>query len=183
MVISDERVTSNAKKFFEVGKKKGFINDDLITFLGADFVNAPASTRKEYVGSYRGGLIETSLQIAKQMINSNKNLREDKRVDEDSIMKVAFLHQIGKARLFVPAEEWQIKRGQNYDFNENLVSMRVSERSLFYATSNGIKFTEEEFQAIINYDKSSDDKQSKIYNSSLGKLLRIGNEMIEIEKI
>ncbi len=181
-MITDEKITSNAKKFFEVGKKQDFITDELITFLGAEFVTAPASTKTDYVGCYKGGLIDVSLQIAKQMINANKNLNENKKINEASIMKVAFLHQIGKAKLFIQAEEWQIKKGQHFDFNNDLVSMRISERSVFYAISNGVKLTEEEYQAILNYDKPSDDLQSKLHNSDLGRLLRIGNEMVELER-
>ena len=54
--------------------------------------------------------------------------------------------------------------------------MRVSERSLYYALSHGIKFTEEEFSAIIFFDKN-DDKMAEYHNSMLGELLKIGNTL------
>jgi hypothetical protein len=52
--------------------------------------------------------------------------------------------------------------------------MRVSERSIFYATSNGITFTEEEYGAILMFDKT-DDKMAEYHNSLLGDLLKMAN--------
>jgi hypothetical protein len=68
-----------------------------------------------------------------------------------------------------------------YDFNEDLVSMKVGERSAYYALSYGVTLTEEEYQSIINFDKSEDDKQSKWYGSILSTLLRQANELSIIE--
>ena len=61
-----------------------------------------------------------------------------------------------------------------YEFKENLVSMRVSERSVYYALSHGVKLTQEEFSAIIMFDKV-DDKMAEFHNSILGELLKMGN--------
>jgi hypothetical protein len=48
-----------------------------------------------------------------------------------------------------------------YEFIDNLTSMRVSERSAYYALANGIELSEEEFAAITFSDKT-DDKQNTI---------------------
>ena len=61
-----------------------------------------------------------------------------------------------------------------YEFNEELTSMRVGERSIYYATSYGIKFTEAEYVAILNFDKN-DDKMSEYHNTMLGELLKMGS--------
>jgi hypothetical protein len=86
------------------------------------------------------------------------------------------LHQVGKANLYKPCtSEWHRKnQGKMYEFNEDLVSMRVSERSVYYALSHGITFTEEEYSAIIMSDKS-DDKMAEYHNSTLGDLLKMAN--------
>ena len=183
-MLTDEKITSNAQKYFEVGRKYDFMTDELIEFLGAEFVKAPNSTKTEYLGCFDGGLINHSLQVAKQMIIINKTLSENKKLDEKSIMKVAFLHQIGKAKLFKECKnEWQkTNQGKLYEYNNDLISMRVSERSLYYILNNGVTLTELEYQAIINYDKPLDDIQSKSHNGGLGRLLRIGNEMVELGK-
>ena len=44
-----------------------------------------------------------------------------------------------------------------------------------------LNLTEEEYQSIVNYDKSDDDKQSKWYSSSLSTILRQANELSIIE--
>ena len=64
-----------------------------------------------------------------------------------------------------------------YDFRNEQVSMRIGERSVFYALSNGIKLTEAEYAAIINHDKDDSDKQAKYHNSVLGELLKFANIM------
>ena len=68
-----------------------------------------------------------------------------------------------------------------YEFNEDLVSMRVSERSAYYTMKFGVNLTEEEYQSIVNYDKTDDDKQSKWYGSTLSTILRMANELAIIE--
>lgn len=61
-----------------------------------------------------------------------------------------------------------------YEFNENLTSMRVGERSIYYAMTNGVEFTQEEYIAIINFEKI-DDKMSDYHNSMVGELLKMAS--------
>jgi hypothetical protein len=59
--------------------------------------------------------------------------------------------------------------------------MKVGERSAYYVLSHNVSLTEEEYQSIINFDKSEEDKQSKWYGSTLSTLLRQANELSIIE--
>jgi hypothetical protein len=68
-----------------------------------------------------------------------------------------------------------------YDFNEDLVSMRVGERSAYYSLRYGVELSDEEYQSILNYDKTDDDKQSRWYGSTLSTILRLANELAIIE--
>lgn len=52
--------------------------------------------------------------------------------------------------------------------------MRVSDRSAIYALSNGVKLNEEEYQAIIMFDRE-DDKMAEYHNSNMGDLLKMAN--------
>ena len=61
-----------------------------------------------------------------------------------------------------------------YEFNEDIVSMRVGERSAYYVLSNGINLTEEEYIAITFFDKV-DDRMSDFHNSMVGELLKMGS--------
>ena len=177
-MLEQTKILDNTKKYFETATKIGFMNEELMKFLGQEFIAAPASSMADYHNAFEGGLIDHLLKVAKNAVNVNNTLPENKRVNQDSLIKVCFLHQIGKTNLYKPCtSEWHRKnQGKMYEFNENLVSMRVSERSLYYAMSHGIKFTEEEFSVIMSYDKT-DDKMSEYHNSMLGILLKIGNTL------
>ena len=60
--------------------------------------------------------------------------------------------------------------------------MKVGERSAFYALSNGVKLTEEEYQSILNHDKSEEDKQVRWYTSKLGQLLKQATDLAILEE-
>jgi hypothetical protein len=152
------------------------MNDELMSFLGTSFIQAPASTMASLHNAFEGGLIDHLLRVANYAVKINNSLPDDERVTQDSLLKVCFLHQIGKANLYTPCtSDWHRKnQGKMYDFNDNVVSMRVSERSVYYALSHGIQFTEEEYSAILMFDKT-DDKMAEYHNSMLGELLKMGN--------
>ena len=175
MSLDQAKIVSNTKKYFETAKNNGFMNDELIQFLGEDFIKAPASSMADYHNAFEGGLIDHLLKVASYAVKINNTLPEDEKVDQTSLLKVCLLHGIGKAKLYKPCtSEWHIKKGKMYEFNEDLVSMRIGERSVYYILSHGIKITEEEFSAILFFDKV-DDKMSDYHNSMLGDLLKMGN--------
>jgi hypothetical protein len=176
MSLEQSKIVANTKKYFETATKNGFMNDELMSFLGEDFIKAPATSMTSYHNAFEGGLIDHLLKVAKYAIGINNSLPEDERVDQTSLLKVCLLHGIGKAKLYTPCtSEWHRKnQGKMYEFNENLVSMRVGERSAYYAISHGVSLTEEEYTAILFFDKT-DDKMSEYHNTMLGELLKMGN--------
>jgi hypothetical protein len=176
MSLEQAKIVSNTKKYFETATNNGFMNDELIQFLGEDFIKAPASSMADYHNAFEGGLIDHLLKVASYAVKINNTLPEDEKVDQTSLIKVCLLHGIGKAKLYKPCtSEWHRKnQGKMYEFNEDLVSMRIGERSVYYILSYGIKITEEEFSAILFFDKV-DDKMSDYHNSMLGDLLKMGN--------
>ncbi len=182
-MLTKEKVVKNAKKYFDTGTKYGFMTEELQNFLGADFIAAPASTRTELHNAYEGGLVEHLLLVTKYAVSINSILPEGQRVDVNSLIKVCCLHQIGKAKLYTPhTSDWHRNKGIMYEFNNELTSMRVGERSAFYAVNNGVTLTEEEFQAIVNHDKDDDDKQAKWHSNLLGVILRQANELAIMEE-
>jgi hypothetical protein len=175
MSLDQTKIVANTKKYFETATKNGFMNDELMSFLGEQFIKAPATSMTSYHNAFEGGLIDHLLKVAKYAIGINNSLPEDERVNQTSLLKVCLLHGIGKAKLYTPCtSEWHRKnQGKMYEFNEDLVSMRVGERSAYYAISHGVSLTEEEFTAILFFDKS-DDKMSEYHNTMLGELLMMG---------
>jgi hypothetical protein len=186
MSLTKENVAKNYQKFCTTGEKYGFLTADLKEFLGVDILTAPASTMTSLHNAFEGGLIAHILTVTKYAVKINDTLPDALKVNLESLIKVCCLHQIGKAKLYIPCiEDWRSKRGEIYIFNDDIKpSMRVSERSALYCLSNGVKLTDEEYGAIISFDKGDDDKQSKYYNSMLGDILKIANILaIKEEKL
>lgn len=176
-MLTKEQIIKNAKKFHETGIKHGFINDELIAMLGEEFLTAPATTNS--FNSFDGGLILHILNTTKNAIYFNGLLSDDKKVDEKSLIKVCFLHQIGKAKMFTPqTDEWRkSKLGELYVFSENNLSMKVAERSIFYAMKANIDLTEDEVYAIFNYNEDFSNRPIVNEGEKLAGILRISNQM------
>lgn len=184
-MIKQEQIVKNTKKYFQTAQEHGFMTEELMNFLGESFIKAPASTMADLHNAFEGGLIDHLLRVTKYAVSINESLlSESLKLPKKDIIKVCFLHQIGKAHLYTPCtSEWHIKnQGKLYEFNDNLTSMRVGERSAHYALTKGVTLTEEEYQAIINFDKDDTDKQAKYHNSLLGDLLKMANQLAIIEE-
>ena len=68
-----------------------------------------------------------------------------------------------------------------YKFNENLIAMKIGERSVYYATQHGISFTETEYQAIMNFDKDLTDKQAMWFSEPMSIILRTANDLAMLD--
>lgn len=179
-----DRVLKNKQTFLEKNELYGILPKELLNYLGEDLFTAPASTMTSLYNAFPGGLIDHILKTTKYAIGINRLLPEGSHlIDAQSIVKVCFLHQIGKTFLYKWCEsEWhRNNQGKMYEFNEDLVSMKVGERSVYYAMKYGVSLNEEEYQSIVNYDKSDNDKQSKWYSSPMSTILRQANELSIIE--
>lgn len=181
-MLKPEIIAKNTRKYYKTATENGFMNDELIAFLGEDFIKAPATTMRDLNNAFEGGLIDHLLKVTRYAVGINE-LHQTNKVDKTSLLKVCLLHQIGKAKAYTPCtSDWHIKnQGKMYEFND-LLSMRVGERSAYYAMSHGITLSEEEFQAIVNHDKDDSDKQAKYHNSWLGELLKIATIMAVAEE-
>ena len=178
------KILKNQETFLEKNSLYGVLTNDLLEFLGEPLMTAPASSMKSLHNAFPGGLIDHILKTTKYAIGINKLLPSHIEVDTHSIVKVCFLHQIGKTFLYKWNEsEWHRKNlGKIYEYNEEVASLKIGERSAYYALKYGVKLEEEEYQAIINYDKPDDDKQSKWYGGTLSTILKQANDLAIIEE-
>jgi hypothetical protein len=179
-----ERIEKNKKKFHSTNEKYNIFTPELLDFLGDDFIVAPASTMKSLHNAFPGGLMDHIILTTKYAVELNLTLPEELRVSNESLIKVCFLHQIGKTFIYKMCEsEWhRTNQGKMYEFKDDMVSMRVGERSAYYALTYGVELSEEEYQSIINYDKPDDDKQAKWHSSTLATILKQANELAIIEE-
>lgn len=182
-MLTTEKVTKNAGKYFKTAETYGFMTNELMEFLGVDFVKAPASDQTSKYNAFEGGLIDHLLKVAKYAITINDSLPENIQVKKESLLKVCLLHQIGKAKLYINNDsQWHKDNlGQMYKFNENLVAMKIGERSIYYAMQHGVSFTETEYQAVMNFDKDYTDKQAMWFVEPLSTILRVANELAMLE--
>jgi hypothetical protein len=179
-----ERIEKNKKKFHSTNEKYNIFTPELLEYLGDAFIIAPASTMKSLHNAFPGGLMDHIILTTKYAVELNLTLPERLRVSNESLIKVCFLHQIGKTFIYKMCEsEWhRTNQGKMYEFKDDMVSMRVGERSAYYALTYGVELSEEEYQSIINYDKPEDDKQAKWHSSTLATLLKQANELAIIEE-
>ena len=183
MVLEQEKIVSNTKKYFDSLSKLGIETEKLITYLGDDLIKSSAYATNNMPNVFEGGLIDFSLNVTKNLVSLNGILPDDKKIEKNTLVKVGLLFSIGKAKLYIPNKsEWHVKnQGQVYTYDESLVSMRIGQRSLYYCLINGIHLTEEEAQAIVYHD-IDDDKMVKGYSSNLSRLLKMAIELTVIEK-
>lgn len=178
MSLSKEQILKNSKKYFQTAESHGVMNQDLTNFLGEEFIKAPASTMKSMHNAFEGGLIDHLLNVTKYAVLMNNALPEKEKVDQKSLIRVCLLHQIGKAHMYKPCtSQWHVEnQGKMYEYSDSNVSMRVGERSIFYAMSYGIKLTDEEYASIIMFDKN-DDKMAEYHNTMIGYILKFASTL------
>lgn len=184
MELNKALLEKNIKTFEDTNAKYGIFTKELLDFLGQDYFLAPASPMNDMYGAIPGGLLNHTIKIAKYAVLLNNTLPDPTKVDINSLMKVSFLCEIGKTFAYKPCEsEWhRTNMGKMYEYSDNIVAMKIGERSLYYAMNHGVKFTESEAQAILNYDKAEDDKQSRYHTETLGSILKNAVEMAIIEE-
>lgn len=183
-MITKKEQEKNRKIFEATIQKYNLFTDNLKDFLGEAFYEAPASTLTSLHNAFTGGLVDHLIKVAKYGALINEMLPEGVKQEKEAVLKVCFLSEIGKTFQYKVCEsEWHRKnQGKMYDFNEDLTSMRVGERSAFYALKHGVNLSEVEYQALINFEKSEDDKQAKWYSSPLTIILKQAIELAIVEE-
>ena len=181
----DKKSIIKNKKIFEITNEKYHIfTPKLIEFLGENLFTAPASTMLSLHNAFEGGLMDHLIHVAKYAAMLNEILPENMRYSKETILKVSFLCGIGKAFQYKPCDsQWHRENmGKTYEFIEENISMKIGERSLYYALSNGVILTEEESQAILNFDKDDDNKMARWHSTPLTKVLKAAIEFAIMEE-
>ena len=152
--IDTETLKSNWEKYEAILSK--IKDENIANFLesfGERMVMCPYSRTESEPGSYPGGLIERSLEIASAMKKVCDSLKI--KIPIASMIKVGLLHDVGKLGdenepLFIEQDSsWhREKLGQVYKYNEKLPKMSVSHRTLYLLQHFNISLTREEWIAI-----------------------------------
>jgi hypothetical protein len=153
---------------------------ELEELLGEEFIKAPASTMIKLHNAFEGGLIDHIIRVMGYAYTINNGMPENLKIPMKSLIKVVYLHAIGKAHLYERIT-YKSNIGKVYDFKEDITSMSVGERSVYYAVTSGVALTDDEYVAIINHDKS-DNLQSEWHNSVVGDILKCAIRLAIIEE-
>jgi hypothetical protein len=123
----------------------------------------------EYGGCYAGSLVEVTLHTLCRIgyeINENafgKNGKESfahplLAVNTNKLMRVLLLLNLAKAEMFVDeTEQWKIKKGIMYKFQDFETSLKLGARTLFLCQKYGIVLEEDEYEAILSIDDAEDN--------------------------
>ena len=183
------------KKYFTGERLEKLLHMYSETELGGNLIVSPASGNLNYHNAYTGGYIDHIFNVCKNALKMKKTFEEAGGVcdfTEEELIFVALHHDLGKlgtkAELhYAPNDsEWHIKnQGKMYEFNEDLTSMTIGERSVYYMISNNQCdgwLTDIEYQAILNYDKGQGDKMAEWHTSSLGEILKMAIKLAIMEE-
>jgi hypothetical protein len=182
-MLTTTQLENNQKKFQETNLKYNIFTKELLEFLGEEIYTSPASSSLNMIGCYPGGLLHHIIKGCRYTLKLNEILPDDLKQPVASIVKVAFLCHIGKVFMFkLNTNEHSVKAGKMYDFNDDIVRMKIGERSAFYALNCGVKLTAEEYQAILNIDKDDDDKMARYFSSPLTQIVKNGFELAVMEE-
>jgi hypothetical protein len=180
--LTQEQIKRNKAIFLKLNAEHKIIPDELLAFLGEGLFTAPASTATSLHNACEGGLIDDLLTVAKYANKLNQILPPHLQQPALSVHRVSLLSGIGKVFMYVPnANEYSVRNGKIYDFAPNTVAMRVGERSAYYALQY-MKLTEDEYQALVNFDKPEEDIQVKWFGSPLTTILKQSVELAIIDE-
>lgn len=168
-MLSEERLNQNYLMFINRMEKYGCKSDRLLDELGQKIKYATYGRSEEDGGCYPGALIDVTLnrlckigyQLNESVLGSNGGSAPQHPflyASTKSLMRVLLLLNLSKAEMFEPeTEQWKLKKGMLYRFNDNLgATFKSGVRTLFLCQKYGIMLTEEEYEAILFCDGEDD---------------------------
>ncbi len=185
--MTEELFEANKKNFLSAIVGYKVCNPELINSLAElGLFEAPASGMLSMHNAFTGGLIDHLLKVASYSVKLNDMLPEKLKQTKESLIRVSLLHSIGKVGLYIPNKsDWHVKNlGQIYEFNNEITSMTVGERSVYYLMlyNNCEPLTDFELQAILNHEKTSNNKSSEWFTEPLGEILRIAIKLAILDE-
>lgn len=191
--MDDTQKARNRVAYFKTLQKAGVDTTILDKKYGDKLENATMDAKSNYGVAYDGSLIECALGtlayiglsvagIGKKHINGDGGESFETLfpgVDRASVVKVCLLQHIAKCIEYVDQDEdWKkTKLGQNYKYADTN-SMKIGLRSLWMATDCGIKFTEDEAEAMCINDADISESSVKHHMSGLASIVRCANELM-----
>ena len=159
--------------------------EKIIEALGGDeaVMNASYSNLSDSGSAFEGSFVKNIIRLTKYANQINDILPEENRADKISISKVCILSQIAKVVMLSKNENnWEVvNRGMIYKYNTLPGALRTGERSIMICANAGVKFTDEEFEAMGILDSNpSEDNYKKYFASTISTVVRQAAEIITL---
>lgn len=143
-------------------------------------LKTPMMTNEDSGLAYEGAVIYYVIMTWHFATQILKIYNKIATVSSQSLAKVICLCQLGKIDWFESnTNEWQVKTlGKKYNFVDNNVCLKLSERSKLICTNSGISFTPEEYEAMSIIEKTSEeyDAMSK-YRTHLSTIFKMSHDL------
>lgn len=128
----------------------------------------------------QGSLLNIILRhLTPNALKINEILQEEKRIEQNSLIKVCLLHQLGKALMFEPTKTLQDGRVQ-YGYAKSDLALKMGMRSICLCLENGIPLNTTEIEAISSLDRDPCDAQVMLYSSPMAVVLRQAVELTNL---
>lgn len=168
-MLTEEKINQNYLTFIKKLEAYNCYSEEMMNEIGDKVKYGAYSMQDEYGGCYAGSLVEVTLQTLCRIgyeINENafgKNGKETfahpcLAVNTNKLMRVLLLLNLAKAEMFIDeTEQWKIKKGIMYKFQDFETSLKLGARTLYLCQKYGIKLAEDEFEAILATDEADDN--------------------------
>ncbi len=170
-MLTEEKINQNYLTFLKKLETYGCYSEEMMNDIGDKVKYGAYSMTDEYGGCYAGSLVEVTLHTLCRIgfeINEcafGKNGKPDGKfshpllaVNTNKLMRVLLLLNLAKAEMFVDeTEQWKIKKGQMYRFNDFDTALKLGARTLYLCQKYGIVLEEDEYEAILSIDDAEDN--------------------------
>ena len=187
-MLTEEKINSNYVLFQKLLAKYDCFSERMFTELGDEIKNAPFGTSEDSGAAYQGSMIDVVINnLCSIAVSINEKVFGDggshgvMMVNKHMLMRVLLLQHISKAQLFVPTRDnWKIKNGRYYEFNDDLVGkLKLGQRSAYLCQAYGIELNPVEFEAIMCLDDKDDN--GDVFLSPISCLVKCVNRMVAVE--
>lgn len=165
---NEEFITKNYKKTIElIAKTFEDPNHPLLNMLkweelGERYALSPASPKRDYHGSFPGGLCYHNLHVL-NWLGKFAALLAPGKYTMRNLVTVGIFHDFGKIGdleheyyVRAPASDWHKKKGIFYETNREMQYMKIPHRSLYlaqhYYGEQGLSLSKDEYLAIMLHD-------------------------------
>lgn len=156
--------------------------NSLIEKLGGEekIMNASFGMTDNSGLAYDGAMVQQVLEMGKLAGLINDMLPESKRVTPSKIWKVILLQHISKVVMYQEnLNNWEVQnRGLRYTWTNRDVVLKGGELSVLISMNCGVKFEDDEYEAMRILDKIKEDENARWGSTILSMIIRQVNEIV-----